>query len=453
MEIPNTSQDRTVLWKDTVRMAWPAVCESFFISLAGMVDTYMVSGLGADAVAAVGLTTQPKFVFLSVFMAIKVAVSALIARRRGENNKREANEILLMTLLLSTVMVVLLTSVAVGFSDLIISFCGSTRETHEMAVLYFRVIMGGMIFNAFPIVINAAQRGAGNTKIAMRTNLVSNAVNVIGNYLLIQGNLGFPALGIRGAAIATVFGSAVGCAMSVISLMHENNFISLVYIVHAKVKIVAKSLISIVKVGYSVFFEQILMRIGFMSTALMAADMGTSSMAAHQVGMNIMSLTFSLGDGMQVAAVALIGRSLGAKDPDRAKAYGGICRKIGLGMSIVIAVIYFFFGESVFRLFFAEEEIVAVGVRIIRVAIFVVLFQISQVIYMGCLRGAGDTAYTAMASTVSVTVIRTVCGYVCCYTLGLGMTGIWLGILSDQFSRYLMGMLRFRQGKWVNIKI
>ena len=81
--------------KDTLHMAWPAVCESFFVSLAGMIDSLMVSTMGSYAVAAVGLTTQPKFMGLSVFIAVNVAVSALVARRRGEKKKDEANRILL----------------------------------------------------------------------------------------------------------------------------------------------------------------------------------------------------------------------------------------------------------------------------------------------------------------------------------------------------------------------
>ncbi len=445
--------EKMPLFKDAVTMAWPAVCESFFISLAGIVDTYMVSSMGANAVAAVGLTTQPKFMGMSIFIAMNVSISALVARRRGEQKKKEANRILMTALLCCVLAAVVISGAMVGFANQIIAFCGSTAETHEMAVVYFRIIMGGVIFNALSMAINAAQRGAGNTKIAMRTNLVSNLVNVIGNYLLIQGHFGFPALGIHGAALATVFGTMVACVMSIFSLMRKDNFVSIPYIIQEKIKPATESLVNIMKVGYSVFIEQLLMRIGFMSTAMMAAKMGMAPMAAHQVGMNILSLTFSFGDGMQTAAVALIGRSLGEKNPHKAKEYGKICRRIGLGISICLAVVYFTLGETIYRLFFVEEEIVAVGVNIIRVVIFIVLFQVSQVIYMGCLRGAGDTAYTAMASTISVTLIRTGFSYICGFMLGLGMTGIWLGILADQISRFLFASVRFKMGKWVNIKI
>lgn len=439
--------------KEALRMAWPAVCESFFVALAGMVDSLMVSSLGSATVAAVGLTTQPKFLGLALFFAVNVSVSALVARRRGEDRKHSANQILLVAMIFVLLATVVVSAICVGFANEIIRFCGSAEDTHETAVIYYRIIMGCMIFNVVSMVINAAQRGAGNTKIAMRTNITSNVVNMIGNYLLIEGHCGFPALGISGAAIATVFGTVIACIMSVYSLFKQDNFVSIPYIIQEKIQPSIEPFISMVKLGFSVFIEQVLMRVGLMSTAMMAAYMGTNAMAAHQVGMNILGLTFSFGDGMQVAAVALIGRSLGEGDPEKAKAYGKTSRRIGLGISCCLAVIYFFGGETLYRLFFEEEEIVVIGVAIIRMIIFIVLFQVSQVIYMGCLRGAGDTTYTAIASTISVTIIRTAASYIFGFTLGFGMVGIWMGILTDQITRFLFGSIRFKQGKWTKIHI
>lgn len=439
--------------REALRMAWPAVCESFFVALAGMIDSLMVSSIGSYAVAAVGLTTQPKFMGLALFIAMNVSISALVARRRGEQKKDEANQILLTAIWFILAAVIVVSALCVAFANRIIHFCGSAEDTHDTAVIYFRIIMGGMIFNVISMGINAAQRGSGNTIIAMKTNVISNLVNIIGNYLLINGHFGFPALGIHGAAIATVFGTVVACIMSICSLFKKDNFVSIPYIIRGKIKGSFETLGHIIKVGYSVFIEQILMRIGFMSTAMMAAGMGTDAMAAHQVGMNILGLTFSFGDGMQVAAVALIGRSLGEGSPDKAKEYGKVCRRIGLCISIALAVIYFFGGEALYRLFFVEDDIVAYGVQIIRVIIIIVLFQVSQVIYMGCLRGAGDTTYTAIASTISVTVIRTGFSYLCGILLAWGISGIWLGILADQISRFLFASIRFKTGKWTAIKI
>lgn len=169
--------------------------------------------------------------------------------------------------------------------------------------------------------------------------------------------------------------------------------------------------------------------------------------------MNIMSLSFAFGDGLQATAVALIGRSLGAKDPDLAKEYGRTCRLIGAGIAVCLVAIYYFGAKGLYSLFFTEEHIIAIGIRIMHVIIFVVIFQICQVIYMGCLRGAGDTLYTAVASMISVTFIRTFVSYFFGYTLGLGIVGIWMGVLGDQISRFIFATVRFRQGKWVKIKI
>lgn len=439
--------------KRTIDIAWPAILESFFVAFAGLVDSLMVSRLGSSAVAAVGLTTQPKFVGLSLFIAGNVAISALVARRRGEKNKDDANNIFATYLTFAIIMAAILSVVIVLFASPIIRLCGSSPDTHEQAVIYFRIIMGGMIFNVILMGINSAQRGAGNTRITMKTNIVSNALNVLFNYLLIEGHFGFPALGIHGAAIATVLGTVVGSIMSIRSVLPEDSFVSITYIVKNKIFPTFRSLISIFKVAYSVFIEQLLMRIGFMLTAIMAADQGTHAMAAHQVGMNIMALSFSFGDGLQSAAVALIGRSLGEKNPELAKEYGKICRVFGSLISIVLACIYFFGGAFLYGLFFKEPEIIEIGVSIMRVMIFIVLIQIPQVIYMGCLRGAGDTLFTAIVSTIGVTIMRTAVSYVGGYVLGWGIVGIWLGVIGDQLTRFVCVSIRFKRGKWVNIKI
>lgn len=441
------------LARPALRMAVPAIIESFFVAFAGLVDSYMVSSLGANSVAAVGLTTQPKFLGLSVFIAFNVSISALVARRFGENKRREANSILVTSLIMIVFLSVALGILLAFFAPQIMNWCGSTPETHSEAVRYYRIIMGGMIFNCIQMGINSAQRGAGNTQITMRTNITSNTLNIIFNYLLINGHFGFPALGVTGAALATVLGTVVACIMSIISILKPEVFVSIPYIIKEKICPSIIALKHIVKVGYSVFFEQLLMRIGFMLTAIMAAKQGNASMAAHQVGMNIMSLSFAFGDGLQTAAVALIGRSLGEKKPDRAKEYGRTCQMIGGIISVALAFIYFFGARLLMGLFFREADIVDIGVNIMHIIIFVVLFQIRQVVYMGCLRGAGDTLYTAIASTISVTLIRTLFSYLFGYTFGLGITGIWLGVLGDQISRYVFAAIRFKAGKWVKIKI
>lgn len=439
------------LYRTAIRMAWPSTLESFMVALVGLVDTVMVSSLGAYAIAAVGLTTQPKFIGLAIFLSLNVAVSAIVARRKGENDQHSANMVLVQALIITGILTVLISLACVIFADPIIRFAGSAADTHADAVAYFRVIMGCMVFNVVSLVINAAQRGVGNTKIAMRTNLVSNLVNIVFNYLLIGGNFGFPALGVTGAAIATVLGTICACVMSILSVLHRGEFLSLRNV--RQVRFDKRSLRSIADIGSSTLAEQIFLRIGFLIYSIIVARLGTEAFAAHQVGMNVMSISFSFGDGLSIASVALVGQSLGARRKDLAHVYGSICQRLGLLFALVLSMIYTFGGRWIFSLFSDEALILDYGAIIMRVIAVIIFLQISQVIFSGCLRGGGDTRFVALVSLVSVAFVRPFAGWLFCYPLGLGLIGAWIGLGLDQAVRFIMTYFRFKSGKWTEKKV
>ncbi len=451
---PSGSPDRALMYRRAFSTAWPAMMEMFFVTLAGMIDTMMVGGLGSYAISAVGLTAQPKFIGLTLFFGINVAVSALVARRKGENRPEDAQEIVWTAIRMTLILCAVITLVFVVFAPQMMQLAGSNADTHEAAVEYFRIIMGGIFFNVVTMVINAAQRGSGNTRLSMTTNLTSSIVNVIFNYLLIGGRLGFPAWGIRGAAIATVLGTVVSAVMAFLSLFRRNSYIRFSAMRRLGLRMKKECIRSIWRLAGTSSLENIAMRIGFLATALIAARLGTDEFAAHNVGMNVLGLGFSFADGMQAAAVALAGEALGAGKKETAKAYGSICQRIGFAISVLLALLLFFGGRWFYSLNFRDEtHIIEMGVVISRWIMVIILLQISQIIYTGCLRAAGDVRYTLRAALISVTGIRTVVSLVLVLVFHMGLTGVWLGILSDQLSRFMLMRARFRQGKWVNIRI
>jgi len=429
--------------KTVMTMAFPAIVEYGFVALVSLVDSFMVSTTGADSVAAVGLTTQPRLVFMSLFLALNVAISAFTARRYGEKKRDDANTIVLTSIIIITLLSLVATAIAIIWAPQILMLCGATSETIEKSTVYYRILMSGIIFINLGGAVNSAQRGSGNTRITMKTNIVSNIVNVIFNFLLINGYLGFPKMGVAGAAVATVLGAAVACIMSFMSISKISTFISIPYIVYNKIKPSISSMISLIKFGSNIFLEQILMRFGFMATAIMAAKQGTAPMAAHQVCMNILTLSFSLGDGMQATAIALIGKSLGESKPEKAKSYGKCCQMVGFIMCAVMAILFFFGSELIMSAFFKEAEIIEIGTDLMMIVILVVLFQVRQVIYNGSLKAAGDTVYTTVCSCACVTVMRPIISYLGAYALGFGIVGVWFGIVADQAVRYVLYMLRF----------
>ena len=437
--------------KRTIGIAWPAVIESFLIALVAFVDNIMVSGLGAYAVAAVGLTTQPKFIAFAFFISLNVATSALVARRKGENDRIAANRTLKQVLTIMVIMIIIITVVFYTFAEPLLLFVGAQSDTIVASTDYFRIIIGFSFFQLISMTINAAQRGVGNTKIAMRTNVISNLVNVFFNYLLIHGNFGFPALGIKGAAIATVIGSAFACVISIMSICNPEGYL---YIFLEKgIRFDKRTLKSVAELSSTTMAEQIFMRIGFLLFTMVVSNLGTEAYAAHQVGMNCMHLSFAFGDGFNVAAVSLVGQSLGAKRKDLAAMYGSACQLFGMTVSLFLCGFFIVGGETLYSFFFTEPHIIAMGGKITKVLAVMLFLQIRQVITAGCLKGAGDTKFVAMVAFISITIIRPLGAWFFCYPLGLGLIGAWTGTLVDQCVRCLLNSMRFATGKWSKIEI
>ena len=222
-ELPSNKE----IYQTAFRIAWPSTLEAVLVGLVGVIDTIMVSALGSGAIAAVGLTNQPKMIVLATIMSLNVSVTAIVARRKGAMERLDANRCLRFSMLISAVIAIVLSALGYFFARPMMIFAGAGEDVLDMAVTYFKIIMVGTLFNGLSMTINAAQRGAGNTKISMVTNLAANLVNMVFNYLLISGHCGFPALGVAGAAIATVIGSVVSLVIAIISLLYHDGFLSL----------------------------------------------------------------------------------------------------------------------------------------------------------------------------------------------------------------------------------
>ena len=166
---------------DTLSMAWPSVLEFVFLQLVSMIDSVMVAGLGKSAVAAIGLTNQAMFIRLIPATAGNIALAAMVARRRGENNREAANRILVTGLTFQIIVGAVISAVFFIFADGIVKFCGSNADTHAYAVTYLRTFAAATCLTVIQTGICAAQRGAGKTKISLVVHIVSSLVNVTFN--------------------------------------------------------------------------------------------------------------------------------------------------------------------------------------------------------------------------------------------------------------------------------
>ncbi len=451
-DIPTTKN----LYKDFMIMAWPAMVESVLMSLVNLVDTMMVSKCGTNAVAAVGITTQPRMIFYAVFFALSIAVTAIVSRRRGQNDREGANACLAQSMGLVAVLGVVLCGTAIVVADPLLRFAGANNDTIVEATSYFRITMFGLMFTAFGMIINAAQRGSGNTKLSMRTNVVANVTNIIFNALLINGIWIFPELGVTGAAVATLIGNIASFVMSLFSLFQKGKYLQF----NLKGMIVwnVQQLKVLGKVALGASSEQLIMRVGFFVFAKVIADLGTAEVATHTICMNIMLLSFASGDGLGVAASALIGQNLGKNRPDLAALFAKAGQRVGLLVSFILILVLSFGGGLMIELFADPSDIHYTYVTEVgRVLTFFIAAispgQISQVIYNGALRGAGDTKYVAVTSMVSIGVFRTALAVVLCKFTPLGLYGAWISLFADQYVRLIFSAYRFISGKWKEIHL
>ncbi|MEG0839320.1 MAG: MATE family efflux transporter [Hydrogenoanaerobacterium sp.] len=438
-------------YKRNFGLAWPSALESVLISLVASVDIVMVGVLGPNAISAVGITTQPKYILLSVILSLDIGITALVARRKGENDIVGANRCLKQGIIISATLSLIMTVLGFIFAKDIIRFAGAGNDIIGDATTYFQIILIGNFFASLGLTINAAQRGIGNTKISMRTNVVANIFNIVFDYLLIGGHFGFPHWGVAGAAVATLLGNVAGFMLSVRSVLQHDCFLNLRQ--NNNWRFDKRTVSGIFKVGSSAMVEQVFMRIGFFSYAKIVAGLGTVAFAAHQICMNILNLSFSFGDGFSVAASSLVGQSLGEKRPDKAIIYAKVGQRFAFTVSVLLSLTFLAGNTLLVQIFSNDPQIIAMSRPLMVIIAITTLGQISTVVLSGCLRGAGDVLYTAWVSLLSIGIIRPLASWVLCYPMGLGLTGAWIGLLLDQMLRLFMVFLRFRGDKWTRVKL
>lgn len=440
------------LYGDVVNIAWPSMVELTLTQLASMVDLMMVGSLGPWAITAVGLTMQPKFLMMTMFMAMNVGATALVARYKGQDNQRSANTVLNQAMFLTLILSIIASVVGFIYAEPMIKFMGASDiESLNGGTIYLKIQMLGFVIMALTSTITATLRGVGDSKTAMKYNLIANLVNVVFNYILIYGHFGFPQLGVAGASLATVIGQVVAFILALKVILNGKEYLHLSIVEMFKPKL--NYLKSIFNIGIPAMIEQLVMRTGMIIYSKTVASLGTDAFATHQIAMNIQALSFMNGQAFAVSATSLMGQSLGKRRPDMAQAYSSRTRRVGMLVSLVLGTIFFFFGGPIMRLYTDEPEIIAQGIQILRLVALVQPFQSSQFIIAGALRGAGDTRATAIITFVTVLLLRPGLAIISINVFKWGLMGAWIALVTDQLVRSFLVLLRFNSGKWKDIKI
>lgn len=445
-------------YENVLRIALPSIAEMVLMGLIGSVDTMMIGQLGKNALAAVALPGQPRMIMLSIFFALNVGVTAIVARRRGEQRQEAANETLRNAIVLCLGLSLAVMSIVIALAEPLMRLSGGNTATPDDAqvlrdaTVYYVIMAMALPINAVSMCINAALRGVGNTKLTMQVNLVSNMVNVLFNYLLIGGNLGFPRLEVAGAAIASVIGMASGAVLSLRTVLRGGAYLHVSR--RDSWRVSAPTMRSIIKVGGNAMVEQLSMRFGFFMYSRIIYGLGVTLFAAHNICSQFLSISFSFADGIGIAGTSLVGQNLGAKRPDHALLYAKICQRVALIVSVMIATPLALLRAPLSGLFLNPATAdAAVVLREASDTMLVVALmqpvQMTAVVLSGSLRGAGDNLYVALVMGICVSVIRPVMAVLAVYVFGMGLAMTWLLSLAEMAIRVVCFYRRLQGDRWM----
>jgi putative MATE family efflux protein len=406
----------------------------------------MVGMVSISALAAVGMSMQFMMIINVLMTLYVVGGNALISRFIGQGRKRRASVLLYSLLIFASLLSVFVTIGGYIGSEYIYAMMGADADVVEQGGLYFKIISLGMVFIFIDTLLYNALSAAGDTKNSLYIKLVSSAINAFLNYVFIFGHYGFDAMGIEGAAYATVisyFFNVVAYYMVLKKRHSKLNFIPLIRV---------KDLIRAWHVGWSAALDRGVSSISFLFFVAIIAAYGTVELAGYQVGLRIEGIAFMPGFGFAIAATALVGQSLGAKDKERAYNMGIISGRVAYIFMGSVGLFLILFPEFLVGFFTKDAATIAVA------SYYLILVGLAQIplaimfVYSGALRGAGATKTTLKVNLFSLWIFRVIPSYIA-YKMGYGIIAIFIIMNVETLIKGLIYLYIYKKRVWLDTKV
>lgn len=409
-------------------------------------DLIMVGRISAFAVAAVGLGLQSLVFVFAVLTVLHVGTSALLSRFVGAGQMRRASvglsTLLRFALLLSLPMMGLWYFLA---SNVYVWF-GTVPQVIALGEDYVQMLTWMLPFVLLKLVFVTAFNAAGDTKTPMKIKIASILLNVFLNYLFIFGNLGFPELGVLGAAVGTVIVNILELIIYVWLYIKERTpYIPLWQY--------SKSLLKrALKVGLPASFERSLTFGSFMLFTVIIAQYGTESLAGYQIGLRVEGLAFMPGIGFTIAAMALMGQGLGAKNPEQSKEDVLLVLKYTVGLMFFLSFFMIFIPEKIVWLFTDDAQTIEEASLYLRIVGFSQIPLAFNFVLSGALRGAGDTKRTLKINLISLWFVRILPAFALSWYFE-SILLVYIAMISDTFIKAIWLWRTFQKGEWQKIKV
>jgi multidrug resistance protein, MATE family len=447
------------LRRSVLLLALPAVGEQVLNTLVGLADTFLVGHLNeraaaqvgydsATALAGVGLANQMVWLITVLFMSVSVGSTALIARARGANDQQAANRTLRQSMIIGLAMGVVATVLGVVLAAPFMQLLGAGPDVLPRSVTFLHIAALTFAPAALLFIGTAALRGAGDTRTPLYVMLGVNAINIALSWLLVNGNLGAPTLGVAGSAIGAATARGGGGLVLVGLLLRGRSGLKLTLDLRPEWDVLRR----IVRIGLPSAGEQLVFQGGLLIFVRSITSLGTVAYAAHNVVLNIESLSFLPGMGYAIAATALVGQGLGAGLSEEAEASAYEALLQGGLMMTALGIMMVLFPHALIGLFTEDPLVADTGANAMRIAGAFQPLLALNFIMSGGLRGAGDTRWPLFTKIISTWGVRLPLVTLLVW-LGLGLTGAWLAMGSDFLIQGLLAWWRFRKGAWKTLRV
>jgi MATE family multidrug resistance protein len=413
--------------RETLKLAYPVSIGQLGHILLGIEDSLMVGKVGAVPLAAASLVNGLVFLVVVFGLGMSLAVTPLTAIANGEKKLSECSHIFNNSLLVNSTIALILFLLTFFAADLII-YLKQKQDVAISAISYAKIISLSIIPFMLFLTVKQFTEGLSITKPAMYATIIANFVNILVNWLLIYGNLGFPTLGLDGAGYATL---ATRLALIIVMfgyILKSKNFIQFHFFRFKKswnLNIVKQLLRIGIPTGLQHFFE-----VGAFSTsAVMIGWLGSKALAAHQIALSMAAVSFMIILGISSAGTIRVGSAMGRKNRPEIRRSGFLAIVVASSIMGFFGIVFIVLKGFLPKLFINDIEVILIASNLLIVAAF---FQVSdgvQAVGLGILRGIKDVRIPMYISFFAYWIIGLPVGYILGFTFELGVTGIWIGLL------------------------